>query len=266
MSPASPRVRSRHERAVDVSAPCAKHAASRCGRDVAKLLSVQSTAGTSFSAWRLSRRETVPIASCRVVSPPCSPPSATSSIFRPTSLPQRGLLEPAAARRHRKRHARRSRARASHGRSARKIRRQQHERARRAAARADRRRRERCRADLLGRLRRRHCRQDAPFPPGYRVLVLEEDHSSPMLEWHARAEAQGFTVEAVQHLTRRLDRCGAGGDRPAGRGAVGAGLDLLGALVGWVRSIWMRSARRCGGRVRRCSWMRRTASGSWPWM
>ena len=33
---------------------------------------------------------------------------------------------------------------------------------------------------------------------GTRVLVLENDHSSPVLEWHARAEAQGFAVETVR--------------------------------------------------------------------
>jgi selenocysteine lyase/cysteine desulfurase len=33
---------------------------------------------------------------------------------------------------------------------------------------------------------------------GTRVLVLEDDHSSPVLEWHARAEAEGFTVERVR--------------------------------------------------------------------
>ncbi len=33
---------------------------------------------------------------------------------------------------------------------------------------------------------------------GSRVLVLADDHSSPVLEWMARADAQGFTVEAVQ--------------------------------------------------------------------
>jgi selenocysteine lyase/cysteine desulfurase len=33
---------------------------------------------------------------------------------------------------------------------------------------------------------------------GTRVLVLEDDHSSPVLEWHARAQAQGFTVETVR--------------------------------------------------------------------
>jgi selenocysteine lyase/cysteine desulfurase len=33
---------------------------------------------------------------------------------------------------------------------------------------------------------------------GSRVLVLEDDHSSPVLEWHSRAEAQGFAVDTVR--------------------------------------------------------------------
>ena len=33
---------------------------------------------------------------------------------------------------------------------------------------------------------------------GTRVIVLESDHSSPVLEWHARAEAQGVAVETVR--------------------------------------------------------------------
>ena len=33
---------------------------------------------------------------------------------------------------------------------------------------------------------------------GTRVIVLENDHSSPVLEWHARAEAQGFSVETIK--------------------------------------------------------------------
>lgn len=33
---------------------------------------------------------------------------------------------------------------------------------------------------------------------GTRVIVLEDDHSSPVLEWRSRAEAQGFSVEAVR--------------------------------------------------------------------
>ena len=36
------------------------------------------------------------------------------------------------------------------------------------------------------------------IPRGTRVIVLENDHSSPVLEWHARADAQGFVVETVR--------------------------------------------------------------------
>ena len=36
---------------------------------------------------------------------------------------------------------------------------------------------------------------------GTRVLVLENDHSSPVLEWHARAESQGFVVETIKQPT-----------------------------------------------------------------
>jgi selenocysteine lyase/cysteine desulfurase len=35
-------------------------------------------------------------------------------------------------------------------------------------------------------------------PAGTRVLVLQDDHSSPVLEWMARAPAQGFTLDTVQ--------------------------------------------------------------------
>ena len=34
-------------------------------------------------------------------------------------------------------------------------------------------------------------------PAGSRVLVIEDDHSSPILEWLHRAQAQGFTVETI---------------------------------------------------------------------
>lgn len=33
---------------------------------------------------------------------------------------------------------------------------------------------------------------------GARVIVLEDDHSSPVLEWRTRADAQGFSVETVR--------------------------------------------------------------------
>src|ERR1041384_699390 len=35
------------------------------------------------------------------------------------------------------------------------------------------------------------------IPRGARVLVLENDHTSPVLEWIARAETHGFTVETI---------------------------------------------------------------------
>ena len=35
------------------------------------------------------------------------------------------------------------------------------------------------------------------IPQGSRVIVLENDHSSPVLEWRLRAEAQGFAVETI---------------------------------------------------------------------
>ena len=34
-------------------------------------------------------------------------------------------------------------------------------------------------------------------PRGSRVLLLQDDHSSPVLEWLGRADAQGFIVEIV---------------------------------------------------------------------
>jgi selenocysteine lyase/cysteine desulfurase len=36
------------------------------------------------------------------------------------------------------------------------------------------------------------------LPPGARVLVLENDHSSPVLEWQTRADAQAFTIETIR--------------------------------------------------------------------
>jgi selenocysteine lyase/cysteine desulfurase len=37
-----------------------------------------------------------------------------------------------------------------------------------------------------------------PIARGTRVIVLENDHSSPVLEWQTRAAAEGFTVETVR--------------------------------------------------------------------
>src|SRR6266404_7131279 len=35
-------------------------------------------------------------------------------------------------------------------------------------------------------------------PAGSRVLLLQDDHSSPVLEWMSRAAAQGFAIETVK--------------------------------------------------------------------
>ena len=36
------------------------------------------------------------------------------------------------------------------------------------------------------------------IPRGTRVIVLENDHTSPVLEWHSRAQAGGYTVDTVK--------------------------------------------------------------------
>jgi selenocysteine lyase/cysteine desulfurase len=36
------------------------------------------------------------------------------------------------------------------------------------------------------------------IPRGARIIVLDNDHSSPVLEWQTRAEAQGFVIETVR--------------------------------------------------------------------
>jgi selenocysteine lyase/cysteine desulfurase len=57
-----------------------------------------------------------------------------------------------------------------------------------------------------------------PVPPGARVLVLQDDHSSAVLEWTTRASTQNFTVETVrrpengdwtQALLTTIERTGA---------------------------------------------------------
>lgn len=40
-----------------------------------------------------------------------------------------------------------------------------------------------------------------PIARGSRVLVLQDDHTSPVLEWMSRADAAGFTVETVKQPT-----------------------------------------------------------------
>jgi len=97
------------------------------------------------------------------------------------------------------------------------------------------------------------------IPRGSRVLVLQDDHTSPVLEWMSRAESGGYTVETGEAAQRRrLDLRGSRRDRAAGRAAAGAGVDLLGALVGRWRA--RHAARRPDGEgERRCAAGRRHA-------
>src|SRR4029453_8057634 len=39
------------------------------------------------------------------------------------------------------------------------------------------------------------------IPRGSRVLVLQDDHTPPVLEWMGRAQAGGFAVETVKQPT-----------------------------------------------------------------
>jgi selenocysteine lyase/cysteine desulfurase len=72
----------------------------------------------------------------------------------------------------------------------------------------------------------------SPVLPGWRVLILQDDHSSPVLEWMTRADAAGFSVETVQRpdngdwteaLLTAIERHGAA--------PLGGGFDLVCALV-----------------------------------
>ena len=93
------------------------------------------------------------------------------------------------------------------------------------------------------------------IPRGSRVIVLENDHTSPVLEWIGRAEAGGFTVDTVKQPTDGdwtsavLDAIERKGAR-----AGGAGVDLLGALVG-------RRRARSGAYPRRAEEAGRRAAG-----
>ena len=111
---------------------------------------------------------------------------------------------------------------------------------------ADQRGPRRCRADLIGKLRHRDGGQGAEVPAGSRVLLLEDDHSSPVLEWLARAAAQGFIVEMVE----RPDD----GDWTA---ALLATIERQGAP----RWVWRRSPR-CTGRMAAALDLERVAVGT----
>ena len=90
------------------------------------------------------------------------------------------------------------------------------------------------------------------IPRGSRVLVLENDHSSPVLEWQGRAEAQGFAVETVRQPDDG-DWTSAVLAAIAQPGApVGACFDFLGALVGRRAHRHRESRRRLAQAAARC--------------
>lgn len=70
-----------------------------------------------------------------------------------------------------------------------------------------------------------------PVPSGTRVLVLENDHASPVLAWQARAEAGEFAVETV-HTPANGDWTSAVRDAIARAGAEPVSLASL-SLVHW---------------------------------
>src|SRR5260370_29942743 len=73
---------------------------------------------------------------------------------------------------------------------------------------------------------------------GARVLVLENDHSSPVLEWQSRAEAQGFVIETVRQpddgdwtsaVLPTIERTGA---PPVGPASISSALSAERAVIG----------------------------------
>ena len=143
----------------------------------------------------------------------------------------------------------------------------QYERTRRAAARLINAEPRRRRAHLLGRLRRGDRGQGAgACPAGSRVLVLEDDHSSPVLEWMTRAEAEGFPVETVRRpgngdwteaVLEAIERTGAAPDRASPRSRRCTGRTAA-------RSTSPASPRRCARAAPRSSSMPRTAPACMP--
>ncbi len=99
-------------------------------------------------------------------------------------------------------------------------------------------------------------------PKGSRVLLISEDHSSPVLEWMSRAPEEGFTVETVQRpddgdwtaaLLAAIERPGA---PPVGLASIssvhwsdGGAVDIE-ARRGGAEEAWRGAAGRCDARRR----------------
>ena len=71
-----------------------------------------------------------------------------------------------------------------------------------------------------------------PLPRGSRVLVLQDDHSSPVLEWMKRCKDAGATLQVIARpedgdWTEAVPS----GDQPSRGSATGRGVDFERALV-----------------------------------
>ena len=101
---------------------------------------------------------------------------------------------------------------------------------------------------------------------GARVIVLENDHSSPVLEWQTRAEAQGFAVETIRQPDDG-DWMSAillvSNDRARRLLALHRFRRCTGRTAG--RSTSNASAPRCGGKAPSCWSTRRTAPACRRW-
>ena len=141
--------------------------------------------------------------------------------------------------------------------------------------RADRRGGARCRAGLVGRLRRRHRGKGAVDPARRaRARAGERPHLAGARMGRPRRRAWVHRRDDRAAGERRLDLCGAGRHRAAGR-AARARLDLLHPLVGWrtarhghdIKSLaaaGRRAAARCHAQRRRDRDRREDARSRFP--
>ncbi len=104
-------------------------------------------------------------------------------------------------------------------------------------------------------------------PAGSRVLVLQDDHSSPVLEWMARASDGGFTVEVVRRpgngdwteaIVAAVERRGAA---PVALASISSVHWSNGGIIDLDR---VGAALRA--QVLPCSSMPRMAPACWRWM
>jgi len=93
------------------------------------------------------------------------------------------------------------------------------------------------------------------------VLVMEDDLSSPILEWMARAPAQGFTVGGrVRGRATTIGQRLRGGARRPGAPVALVSVSNVHGRTGRMLDL-LRIAAAARRRARRCWWMRRIGAG-----